>query len=90
MGPLNTRSLPEEARVWVEERVASGLYESPEDVLSAAMEALELYELREQVQLGIQQLDAGMSTKYDQNSLEQLKTRIKERGAARLAALPRD
>ena len=86
MSPLNLSSLPEEARAWLEERVASGLYSTPEEVLSAAMQALELVELREQVELGIRQLEAGECRTYDLDGLSELKERICQRGAARIAA----
>lgn len=85
MDTLNVSNLPDELRAWLEEKVASGLYESPEAVLTAAIQALELYELREQIAVGIRDAEEGRYTTYHAGALDLLKQRVRERGEARLA-----
>lgn len=86
MAGFETTSLPEEVRAWVEERVASGLYASPEEVLASAMRALEIFELQQKVEAGAQELERGEGRTYDDAGLRDLSERIKRQGRERLAA----
>lgn len=84
MDTFDISALPKEARTWVEERISSGLYDSPRAVLLSAMQALELYELDQKIELGIEQLERGEGRSYDENGLDDLKERIRRRGIERL------
>ena len=67
-------SIPPEVERAIHERVESGQYPSAEDVLRAAMEALDreqncglsLEELRREVQIGLDDLDQGRSLSGDE------------------------
>jgi Arc/MetJ-type ribon-helix-helix transcriptional regulator len=86
MNAFDPSSLPEKARAWLEERVRSGLYRSPEEVLASAMQALELFEIQQKVSAGLEQIERGEGREYDDDGLEALKERIKRQGRERLAA----
>jgi antitoxin ParD1/3/4 len=75
----------------IKQKVESGLYGSPDEVIAKALALLEEYdrelaELREKVQAGIAQLENGQYTDYDEEGLRALKERIKTQGRERLRA----
>ena len=86
MSTFDASSLPEKARAWVEEKLASGLYGSAEEVLSRAMQALELFEIQQKIDVGVEEIERGEGREYDDAGLEELRERIKRRGRERLAA----
>lgn len=84
MQPFDINSLPEEIRLWIEEKIESGLYDSPEAVVETAILALEFYELNQELRVGLDQLDRGEYTEYDEAGLKELRDRICEEGERRL------
>lgn len=78
----------------VNQKVASGLYNSASEVIREALRLLDekdrvremrIEELRKQVAVGIEQLDRGEYTEYDEDSLNQMFEDVKIRGRKRLA-----
>lgn len=74
-------SLPPELARLVDEKVASGLYDSADEVVRDALRlmrerdevrALALAELRDDVLAGLQQLDQGQSAELDVNRIKAL------------------
>jgi antitoxin ParD1/3/4 len=81
-----TISLTPELEKLVEEKVTSGLYPSAGEVVREALqllqerdERLRLEELRQKIQIGIEQLDAGRSVTLDEETLASIKRRGRER-----------
>ncbi len=72
--------IPTNIEAEIKGKVSSGLYKSPEEVLDNAMQALESFEMKQKVDLGIEQLDRGESEAYDEAGLSKLKARIRKRG----------
>ena len=75
----------------VKEKMKSGEYGSPDEVLGAALRLLDerdkkLTALRADVQVGLDQLERGEYTEYDAQGLKELAERIKSRGRERLKA----
>jgi antitoxin ParD1/3/4 len=75
----------------VRRMVESGGYDSPEDVIRQALELLDrrdknLAWLRKEVQKGLDQLERGEYTVYDEQGLKDLAERVKARGRERLKA----
>ncbi len=82
-------SLTRELEKIVDGKVASGRYASASEVIREALRLLEerdqFKDLREQVRLGLEQLDRGRRRPFDDRTLE----RIKSHGRKRLAAARR-
>lgn len=87
-------SLTPELERFVQEKVASGLYNSASEVIREALRLLNeqdqlrqirLEELRKEIAIGIEQLDRGEFTECDEESLGQFFEDIKRRGRERLA-----
>ncbi len=79
----------------VQQRVASGLYNSASEVIREALRLLDerdktreaqLGALRKEVAVGLDQLARGASTEYDEQTLGSLGNDIKATGRKRLAA----
>ena len=81
-------SLTPELEKMVQKKVASGLYNSASEVIREALRLLaendkikraKLKALREDVDVGLRQLDNGQYTEYDQKSAKTLIKQIKSR-----------
>jgi antitoxin ParD1/3/4 len=81
-------SLSHEQEQFVQEQVASGRYPSPSDVVREALRLLQeqsearqqrIEELKRQIRVGIEHLDAGRSAVLDETMLEGIKKRGRER-----------
>ena len=86
-------SLPESLRQFVESQLGNGAFENAGDYVRWLIEAdqerkalgpAELEELRRQVAVGIEQLERGEYTTYDDTTLKALLDEIEVRGKARL------
>ena len=80
-------ALPDDLRKFVQDEVASGRFQSTEDVICEALRRLreherQLDELRAELQIGIDQLDRGEGIPFVAED-------IKRRGRERLAAKER-
>ena len=69
----------------VKDKVESGLYSSAEEVLSEALRLLELRDkklaaLREDVRIGVEQLERGEYTEYTDETLHELFDEIEAEG----------
>lgn len=87
-------SLTPQLEALVHEKVASGLYNSASEVIREALRLLEendqirtmrLAELRREINVGVEQLERGQSTKHDDSTLGALAKDIKAGGRKRLA-----
>lgn len=84
--------IPAEFRPFVSDAVASGRYRSEEELIAAALRLLEdrdrrLTALREDIQIGIDELDRGEGIDLSEPSVRQkFFDDIKARGRLRLAA----
>jgi Arc/MetJ-type ribon-helix-helix transcriptional regulator len=67
----------------IRERVRTGRYRSDEEVLDKALEALDWYELDEQLREGIADLDEGRCTEYDEVLIRARMEEIKASGRTR-------
>lgn len=90
---MNVSLTPELERL-VQEKVASGLYNSASEVIREALRLLNerdqlrqirLEELRKEIAIGIEELERGEFTEYDEDSLGELFEDVKRRGRERLA-----
>lgn len=75
----------------VQQQLATGRYQSAEDVMRTALQLLadrsqRLEELRAEVQVGRDDLDRGDYEAYDRSSLRELFDGIQQRGRARYEA----
>ena len=75
----------------IEQMVESGLYKSTDEAIDTAISLLDqrnkkLDALREDVQVGLDQLERGEYTDYDDDGLKGLAESIKARGRERLKA----
>lgn len=84
-GEMNVSLTPELEKI-VTERVTSGRYASASEVIREALRLLEerdqLNQLREEVRLGIEQLDRGQHRPLDDQTLDSIKRRGRQRVAA--------
>jgi len=87
-------SLTPELEKLVNHKVKSGMYHSASEVIREGLRLLKeqddvkrsrLNQLRQEVDLGIEQLEAGRYTDYDVENLEPLICEIKSEGRKRLA-----
>ena len=84
--------LNSEQKKLIERIVESGLFSSPDEVINTALLHLveehdqDLEQLRKDVQTGLEQLERGEYTDYDDAGLKVLAERIKTRGLERLRA----
>lgn len=87
-------SLTPELETLVHDKVESGLYTSASEVVREALRLLRerdqiqqqrLAELRREIAVGLEQLDRGESTTYDEQSLKDFFEQIKTQGRQRLA-----
>ena len=83
---------PEQQKL-IDEMVASGLYESSDEAIDAALALLDernrkLEALRKDVQAGLDQLEHGEYTEYTDESLDKLFDGIKRRGRAQRSGNP--
>ena len=79
----------------VQQKVATGLYNSASEVIREALRLLEerdelrkvrVAALRKEISVGLDQLDRGEVSEYDDRSLDTLAADIKAKGRKRLAA----
>jgi antitoxin ParD1/3/4 len=84
---------PELARR-IREKVETGMYDSPDEVVDAALRLLDdhdmnrarqLESLRREIAIGIEAADRGQVTEYDDESLKAFFASIKQEGRARLS-----
>lgn len=87
-------SLTPELETLVHDKVESGLYTSASEVVREALRLLRerdqiqqqrLAELKREIAIGLEQLDRGESTTYDDQSLKDFFDEIKVQGRQRLA-----
>lgn len=87
-------SLTPELETLVHDKVESGLYTSASEVVREALRLLRerdqiqqqrLAELKREIAIGLEQLDRGESTTYDDQSLKDFFEEIKVQGRQRLA-----
>ena len=88
---MNVSLTPELEKI-VAERVTSGRYASASEVIREALRLLEerdqLNQLRQEVRLGLEQLDQGRRRPFDTPALERIKRQGRERVA--VAHQPKD
>ena len=84
------QSLPPELQQFVDQELASGRYQTREDVICDALRLLrerKLHELRKEIDAGLQQLDRGEGIEIeDERSLQAFFDEIKAQGRERLEA----
>ena len=88
---VNAPLTPEERNDILKRKVESGLYQSEDDVIDSALRLLDerdmyLLELKEKVQLGIEQIANGEYVEYTSETLHELFDEIEEDGLKRLEA----
>ena len=78
----------------IHQKVSSGLYNSASEVVREALRLLEeqdrlremrLEELRKEIALGIEQIDRGQYTVFDEDSLKNLLEEVRTKGREKLA-----
>ena len=82
-------SLSDECQQAIQDKVRSGAYKSPGDVVEEALRVLqerdeEIEFLRREVRAGSDAIDRGEYTDYDENTIGDLAERVKARGLQRL------
>jgi putative addiction module CopG family antidote len=66
-------AIPAEFEPFVESVISAGAYRDPAEVVGEALRLLARRdELRREIRAGVEQLDRGEYTEYDENSLERL------------------
>jgi antitoxin ParD1/3/4 len=86
-------SLTPELEKLVDAKVSSGMYQTASEVIREALRLLrerderKREELRRMIQVGIDQLERGEYTDYDEHTLKNLAKAIKARGRRRLAQM---
>ena len=84
-------SLTPELEALVKRKVESGSYESPAEVIRAALHLLDEWEkltaLRQDIKEGLDQMERGEFTEYDEHTLGNLFEEIRTKGIKRLAAV---
>jgi antitoxin ParD1/3/4 len=82
---INVSLTPELEKI-VAERVASGRYASASEVIHEALRLLDerdqLNQLRQDVRLGLEQLDQGRHRPFDYQAVERIKRQGRQRAAA--------
>ena len=82
---MNVSLTPELEKI-VAERVASGRYASASEVIREALRLLDerdqLNQLREDVRLGLEQLDQGRHQPFNQQAVERIKSRGRQSTSA--------
>jgi antitoxin ParD1/3/4 len=85
-----TATIPAEFEPFIEHQVATGRYQSPQEVVSDALRMLReqrLDTLRKQIQVGIDQLDRGEEIVIeDEDALKRFFDQIKNEGEQELEA----
>jgi antitoxin ParD1/3/4 len=90
LSPMNVL-LPTELEKFVTEKIQSGLFLSANDVILEGLkllkerdeaQGLRREELRQAIQIGIDQADAGRVSNFDESTLEEIKTRGRQRLAS--------
>jgi antitoxin ParD1/3/4 len=80
-------TLPSEFEPFIQQQVESGRYFSPGEVVRDALHLLQdrerlrqikLQELRKEIALGVAEGDAGLATEFNEETLEEIKTRGQE------------
>ena len=83
-------AVPPELQRFVEQELASGRYQSAEEVVAEGLRLLrerKLYELRQDIDAGVAQLDRGEGIKLeDEEAIQRFFDDIKARGRIRLEA----
>lgn len=84
---MNLELGPELAKA-IKHKIESGEYESEDAVVAEALELLDWRdaEIKRQVSIGLEQLENGQATQYDDDGLKDLMDGVKKRGRERLAA----
>jgi antitoxin ParD1/3/4 len=81
-------SLTPELEHYIKDKIAGGMYHSASEVVREALRLLrrhdelariEVEELRREIQLGLDDLDQGRKTVFDESALEGIKSRGRER-----------
>lgn len=88
---MNAPLTPEEREDILRRKVESGLYQSKDDVIDSALRLLEdrdvyLQELKDKVQIGIEQIKSGDYVEYTNETLHELFEDIEREGIKRLQA----
>ncbi len=83
-------SLTPELEQLVADKVKSGMYQTSSEVIREGLRLLKerderLESLRRDIRLGLEAVDRGEFTDYDQSNIRKLADRIKARGRKRLA-----
>ena len=87
-------SLTPELEKLVNDRVSSGMYQTASEVIREALRALqqryqlrerELQAVREKIHRGLEQLEHGEFTEYDEATVKNLAEEVKAQGRQRLA-----
>lgn len=83
-------AVPPELQRFVEQELASGRYQSAEEVVAEGLRLLrerKLYELRNDIDAGVEQLDRGEGIELeDEEAIQRFFDDIKARGRIRLEA----
>jgi antitoxin ParD1/3/4 len=83
-------TLPADLENFVQSLVVSGSYSDPDAVVGKAIAMLKRHEeLRREIQIGIDQLDRGECTEYDENSFQRFSDDIKATEATIFGQEPR-
>ncbi len=90
---MKLNGLPADLSEFVQQELQTGKYTSEDELICDALRLLrELERKREQlkadIQVGLDQLDRGEYTEYDDQGLDDLFERIKTEGRKKLAAKP--